>query len=307
MAPRDQDRAEGQVRRRRAPHAADVRPAGPEQGDRDGAARAARRRSPPSPISSTSSSGRRTRRSSSSTARPTARRWSARPRRWACATTSCFEISTSPPTSSAAICRRPICSSAPTSTRRRSPAARCRTRWAPGAAVLSTPYWHAKELLADGRGRLFPFGDSAALAREIIALFGRAGGAGPAPGGRATSTRARSPGRASARATWRWARPCMAQGRRPSRRAEPAREQPPGAAARSPAAADRRHRHHPARDVHRSGARKRLLRRRQRPRADRRAARRSPEQLAPRPSGWSRPTSAFCCRRRPTTAGSGTS
>jgi glycosyltransferase involved in cell wall biosynthesis len=40
-----------------------------------------------------------------------------------------------------------------------------------GAAVVSTPYWHAQELLADGRGRLFPFADSVALGRTIISLL----------------------------------------------------------------------------------------------------------------------------------------
>ena len=40
-----------------------------------------------------------------------------------------------------------------------------------GKAVVSTPYWHAKELLSDGRGILVPFGDAKALSTEIAGLL----------------------------------------------------------------------------------------------------------------------------------------
>jgi glycosyltransferase involved in cell wall biosynthesis len=40
-----------------------------------------------------------------------------------------------------------------------------------GKAVISTPYWHATELLAGDQGVLVPFANAAAIAREVIALL----------------------------------------------------------------------------------------------------------------------------------------
>ena len=40
-----------------------------------------------------------------------------------------------------------------------------------GKAVVSTPYWHAKELLSDGCGVLVPFGDAKTLGAEIAGLL----------------------------------------------------------------------------------------------------------------------------------------
>jgi hypothetical protein len=40
-----------------------------------------------------------------------------------------------------------------------------------GKAVISTPYWYATEMLAEGRGRIVPFRDPDAIAEQIIELL----------------------------------------------------------------------------------------------------------------------------------------
>jgi len=46
-----------------------------------------------------------------------------------------------------------------------------------GKVAISTPCWHAVELLADGRGLLVPFRDTKAIAREVIGWLRVAGDA----------------------------------------------------------------------------------------------------------------------------------
>ncbi|HUD55541.1 MAG TPA: glycosyltransferase family 4 protein [Terracidiphilus sp.] len=45
-----------------------------------------------------------------------------------------------------------------------------------GKAIISTPYWHAKELLAEKRGIIVPFDNPSAIAESVLALLGNEAG-----------------------------------------------------------------------------------------------------------------------------------
>ena len=140
-----------------------------------------------------------------------------------------------------------------------------------GKAVVSTPYWHARELLADGRGILVPFGDAAAIGSEIAGLLT------DDPRRQAMRKRAYASSRSM---TWERTaeryltavRKCAARASaqsdraaRPGRCASRDSHAAAGDADRSSSVDVRRHRAVPACRPFRAGSRSRLLRRRQCP------------------------------------------
>ena len=146
-----------------------------------------------------------------------------------------------------------------------------------GKAIVSTPYRYAEEMLADGRGRLVPFRDGEAIAREIIDLlsndverqamrkraytFAR-DMVWSEVGAQYLAALPRGPPRAR--------RPAALVSRRETLQIDATFELP-APKSRSPARPHRRHRHSPARPLRRSRPQSRLLHRRQCPRPDRRA------------------------------------
>ena len=183
-----------------------------------------------------------------------------------------------------------------------------------GKAIVSTPYWHAEELLAAGRGVIVPFADPGALAREITGLLRdeprRAAMSGQAYRLGREMIWGRSAERLHGRVPAHPARPpgpaaLAADGADPGRAAgRPAR-----LAARPPHPDDRRDGDAPARHVHRPQLRRGVLHRRQRPcpppdRLPRRAGAGPGRRSIGSPGGMPRSSRRRSTRRR---AGSATS
>ena len=192
---------QGALRRRRSAHAADLRPAGAEQGRRDRHPRAARPRR-------RSSRSRLLRRGRHASRRASPERRGlphvARAAGRAAGRSRARRVPRSVRHDGGAVqlpaggrrLREPVPQRGPGHERR------ALVRDGRGRRRSSRrPTGTRKELLADGRGRLFPFGDSAAPRRDDRGAVRRSRGARARAQRAATSTRAPSPGRASARNT----------------------------------------------------------------------------------------------------------
>ena len=137
-----------------------------------------------------------------------------------------------------------------------------------GKAVISTPYWHAAELLKDQRGVLVPFADPTAIAREVSGLL-RDG-----PRRKAMSDEAYRLGRAMVwsktaalyHALLRSCAPAASDARCPAPMAPAPAARIAGVESGSSLPYDRFDGHFPARDLHNAESRGRLLHGRQRAR-----------------------------------------